>query len=319
MNPETDPSDTEPREPYPQAISLEILDIFRSVRFQRIFVDWTGSVTAALFLSQLVFWTPKTQNKYGWIHKTITRVYDETGLTRYEQASARRCLLETGMIQEKLHGIPARMYFRLGIGFFERLLRLQTSQLVGYKPANSLAGNQPSNAHRVQHKLHFNEAPRVPRRSPPRKSGSYSLGIETKDDKHQPYSEDAAYLANKFYEYLVERNLHLARSDLPRGNSPPSKKKRAATFNKWTRFAEELLEQMEGDVKRIRRTMGWYFENYRSPGVGAHHSLNTWCENFHKIEKAMHWKDRSDPSGPQVQSRSVEQETVHGLPTEEEM
>src|SRR4051794_8727075 len=41
-----------------------------------------GSVTAAVFFSQLYFWSKRTKNPAGWLWKTHAEMYDETGLTR---------------------------------------------------------------------------------------------------------------------------------------------------------------------------------------------------------------------------------------------
>src|SRR4051794_3949617 len=72
-----------------------------------------GSATAAIFLSQLLYWTPKTKAAEGWIWKTREEIYEETALTRYEQEGARKVLVKSGAIQEKLRGVPAKMHFRV--------------------------------------------------------------------------------------------------------------------------------------------------------------------------------------------------------------
>jgi len=74
-----------------------------------------GSVTAGVLCSQLVYWQPRTQNPEGWFWKTQQEIYDETGLTRFEQESARKVLKRFGIIEEKLMGVPARMHFRVDL------------------------------------------------------------------------------------------------------------------------------------------------------------------------------------------------------------
>ena len=73
---------------------MEIKDLLdRPIAFQRVFVTLTGSVTAALMLSQAVFWNKRVSvEKDGWFYKTIDEWQDETGLTRYEQETARKKL-----------------------------------------------------------------------------------------------------------------------------------------------------------------------------------------------------------------------------------
>ena len=74
-----------------------------------------GSATAAIFLSQLIYWTPKTKSSDGWIWKTREEIYEETALTRYEQEGARKVLVKAGVIEEKLRGVPAKMHFRVDL------------------------------------------------------------------------------------------------------------------------------------------------------------------------------------------------------------
>jgi hypothetical protein len=56
----------------------------RPIAFQRPFVELTGSVTAALFLSQAYYWSSRTTLQDGWFYKTREEWEEETGLTRYE-------------------------------------------------------------------------------------------------------------------------------------------------------------------------------------------------------------------------------------------
>jgi len=85
----------------------------RSILFHRPLVRVTGSVWAALFLSQLKYWTPRGKNPKGWIYKTQVEWEDETGLTQAEQQTARKLLVKLGFLEEKLRGVPARLYYRI--------------------------------------------------------------------------------------------------------------------------------------------------------------------------------------------------------------
>jgi hypothetical protein len=89
---------------------LEILD--RPIAFQRSFVRLTGSINAALFLSQSMYWANRT-GEDGWFYKTQKDWEEETGLTRREQETARKILKEKGILEEKLCGVPATLNFRI--------------------------------------------------------------------------------------------------------------------------------------------------------------------------------------------------------------
>jgi hypothetical protein len=73
----------------------------------------TGGVKETLFLCQLLYWEGKQANKEGWIYKTQQEMFEETGLTRYEQETARRNLKNKGFIEEKLQGIPAKLHYKI--------------------------------------------------------------------------------------------------------------------------------------------------------------------------------------------------------------
>ena len=152
----------------------------RPIAFQRSFVRITGSINAALLLSQAVYWSSRTLQGDGWFWKTRADWEEETGLSRYEQEGARKLLRAKGVLLEELRDNPAKLYFRIDEKVLRRLLvdcpsamsvgdrvdaepsnlgrgkpankvgensptrRGKTSQLAGGKPACKLGGNQPS-------------------------------------------------------------------------------------------------------------------------------------------------------------------------------
>jgi 5-methylcytosine-specific restriction endonuclease McrA len=103
---------------------LDLLD--RPIAFHRIFVELTGSVLAAVMLSQAFYWSRRTKHPGGWFYKTQEEWEEETGLKRGEQEAARKRLRDTGFWAEERRGIPARMYFKLD-------LEVLAEQLLGYQ------------------------------------------------------------------------------------------------------------------------------------------------------------------------------------------
>jgi hypothetical protein len=76
----------------------------------------TGDVKAALFLSQLIYWTrvgTEIEHHEGWVFKSREDWTHETGLSRYEQESARAKLVELGLAEESRVGTPARNCYRV--------------------------------------------------------------------------------------------------------------------------------------------------------------------------------------------------------------
>lgn len=96
----------------------------RPVAFHRGFVTLTGSVTAALMLSQAVYWSQRSSHPAGWFYKTAEDWEQETGLTRREQETARKRLRHFVWWQEELHkanGVPT-LYFRVDASGFSQMI-----------------------------------------------------------------------------------------------------------------------------------------------------------------------------------------------------
>lgn len=89
---------------------LPLLD--RPIAFQRSFIRLNIGVTASLFLSQMTYWTNRSDDD-GWVYKTQEEWEEETGLSRYEQEGARKKLRSIGVLLEKRKGVPARLFYKV--------------------------------------------------------------------------------------------------------------------------------------------------------------------------------------------------------------
>ncbi len=97
-----------------------------------------GSVTTALYLSQLLWWDNKGRDK-DWFYKTVAETAQETGLTRREQDTARKQLLALGVIECERRSIPAKLHFHV---CFDALLEwLKTPNKSGGKRQTVVAEN----------------------------------------------------------------------------------------------------------------------------------------------------------------------------------
>ncbi|NBD34377.1 MAG: hypothetical protein GVY30_00075 [Chloroflexi bacterium] len=84
-----------------------------------------GGAAAGIFLSQLLYWTPRGKLPDGWIWKSAKEWEEETGLTPTEQRRARRKLKERELINEDLAGVPATLHFQVDL---DRLAELLTGE-----------------------------------------------------------------------------------------------------------------------------------------------------------------------------------------------
>jgi hypothetical protein len=96
---------------HPQLL-LQLLDL--PVSFHRCLVPITGSITAALMLSQAIWTTQENELEMGaWFTKSRDEWTNETGLSRWEQQSARKALRTAGFIEEQRLGTPAKLWYRV--------------------------------------------------------------------------------------------------------------------------------------------------------------------------------------------------------------
>ena len=92
-----------------------VMEIFDApIAVHRSLIRVTGSVTAALMLSQALAWSetlaPQTQ---GWFTKSQWEWSEETGLSGWEQEGARRVLRRTCLVEERTWGVPAALWFHV--------------------------------------------------------------------------------------------------------------------------------------------------------------------------------------------------------------
>ena len=115
----------------PHGISDELLlAVFdMPVTFHRCLVPVAGGVTAALMLSQAIWLTDIVDPASdGWFMCSQEQWTQETGLTRWEQETARRALRRAGLLVERRLGMPAKLWFRVCPGAVTRALQASVDQ-----------------------------------------------------------------------------------------------------------------------------------------------------------------------------------------------
>ncbi len=96
-----------------QLISLIDAMNDKPIAFNRHYVGLGCGINGALMLSQMVYWSKRTKDKNGYFYKTQDEWEEETGLTRWEQGTARKKLRELGFVSEHKHGVPCKVHFRV--------------------------------------------------------------------------------------------------------------------------------------------------------------------------------------------------------------
>ena len=98
--------------PITTELLIEVFDL--PVSFHRCLVPITGGVTAALMLSQAIWTTQEIDAAAnGWFCRSRDQWTDDTGLSRWEQATARRALRSAGFLEERRIGMPSKLWYRV--------------------------------------------------------------------------------------------------------------------------------------------------------------------------------------------------------------
>lgn len=100
-----------------------------SLAFHRTLAEIAGGVHAGLMLSRAVHLTKlKLRSEaHPWICNSAAQLFQDVGLTRREQQTARQALLSLGVWEETLRGIPPSMMARLRL---DTLLALLTARAI---------------------------------------------------------------------------------------------------------------------------------------------------------------------------------------------
>lgn len=122
-----------------------LLERNRPVAIHNHLIRLTGSTKAAVFLSQLVYWTrrsPSARACGGWLHKTSAEWFRELGLSRREQESARAILKALDILDEALFGQPALRYYCLKLPQLGHLLTAHVGQPIAEFDLEVLCSNE---------------------------------------------------------------------------------------------------------------------------------------------------------------------------------
>lgn len=116
------------------------------IAFHRAFVSLTGSVTAGVLLSLCVelMNDPSKSDLDGWILISSDEITERCGLSRKEQVTARDCLRDMNVLQERRTGFPAQLEMRLKTDQLERaLLKLSQSQKLIPNTGSNFIATEP--------------------------------------------------------------------------------------------------------------------------------------------------------------------------------
>lgn len=119
-------------------------------------------IIPGIFLGQLLYWQGKG-SKGEWTYKTQVEMKNETCLTRRNQETARRKLLENGVLEEKLVGIPAQLHYRVNIVKLAECLGISSMA----EPSKQVCTNRASSDGGTSQSITKNTQETTTKREPP--------------------------------------------------------------------------------------------------------------------------------------------------------
>jgi len=122
---------TPPASPYRKEREVSKAEFYqrlgRPVAYHPSIARALGSVSAAIFLDQLLYWTGKNADPRG-IYKDAKECEVETGLSYAKQAAARKLLVGLGILNEKYFRLEHRLFFNVNL---DRLSEFLEEKLPG--------------------------------------------------------------------------------------------------------------------------------------------------------------------------------------------
>ncbi|WOE32773.1 MULTISPECIES: DNA-binding protein [unclassified Acinetobacter] len=119
----------------------------KPIAFNRHYVRLGCGINGALMLSQMVYWSKRTKDRDGVFYKTQEDWEEETGLTRYEQETARKTLRKLGFVSEIKRGVPCKIHFKVNHdALYQALIQYAEIHHSSMWDSNILDCEEPSNS-----------------------------------------------------------------------------------------------------------------------------------------------------------------------------
>ena len=95
------------------------------IRVPRPFIREFNLNTAVMLseiYSEYTYWRDRDGlQQGGWFFSTVENMYNNTGLSKYQQLAACKELIEYGIIKTKYNGMPKKRYFKFEPAVFNKL------------------------------------------------------------------------------------------------------------------------------------------------------------------------------------------------------
>lgn len=107
-------------------------------------------INEAIFVGQLLYWSPRGSEGDGWVFKTMADIEDETALTKDQQMRLRKHLRDLEILEEKEERIDHRFYYRLNLDALDKCLAGLAQFREVREPNSPESGNPTSGSKETQ-------------------------------------------------------------------------------------------------------------------------------------------------------------------------
>jgi hypothetical protein len=143
-----------------------VIDLIRGIAGQanvltipRLFIDLTGDIKSALFLSQCIYWSDRSTIGDGWFYKSYAEWTQETGLTFYEIKRIKKVLVDRQFIDFDICDMPDGNNKQLFKANIDKVIRvLQQTPSVGKQHTPSVGKQQTPLAENNRPSVVFRES-----------------------------------------------------------------------------------------------------------------------------------------------------------------
>ncbi|MDQ2807982.1 MAG: hypothetical protein M3Z04_13895 [Chloroflexota bacterium] len=238
----------------------------------RLFIEMTGSLEAALLLSQCLYWTPRTSDPDGWFYKTAEEWEAELSLSEYQVRKARKVLEPFGLQTEvrAVQNVP-KLHYRIdGPQLYKCILKKLQNAPASLSSEHSEKTTETTDTEITSKITQENDsnhpAPQKPRRNG-RTSADTSASAEAaalpvapRDTPAAPYS---AYLAGVIFDHSTELGdaVHKAANSTQAHRLWHASGLDEAAFAALLHEARRLVRENQGKQGRgtIANKMAYYF------------------------------------------------------------
>lgn len=254
-------------------------DVGRPVAYFPKLKRLTGSTTATILLCQFIYWVGKGVDKDGWLYKTSEEIEEETGLSYNEQKTARKILVDAGLLEEHYARLDHQLRFRLDLNKINE--KWGTEEPKNGECDDSTFGNDVS-----PHSLNsINEitTERVP------------LTIENAIFANQPITEEMVKAENlrDIAPKMFERALGFSKP-LPWWSNKD-----------WTAFAEWVCERYAESKTAFGEYNIWRNTPYTKGGM-SNNRIRGFVNEFYDSWDMFKMEKKTDDARPQYKSRRLE-------------